>query len=47
MSLHVVHGVDVARWVVAVGRGFTAGERWVRVYFLVRCTITMADVNSQ
>lgn len=28
-SLHMVHGLDVARAVVAVSRAFTAGERWV------------------
>jgi hypothetical protein len=28
-SLHMVHGVDVARGIVAVSRAFTAGERWV------------------
>ena len=31
-SLHMVHGVDVARGVVAVSRAFTAGERWVCFY---------------
>lgn len=39
-SLHMVHGVDVARGVVAVSRAFTAGERWVGfscslIYWLV------------
>lgn len=28
-SLHMIHGVDVARAVVAVSKAFTAGERWV------------------
>lgn len=28
-SLHMIHGVDVARAVLAVSRDFTAGERWV------------------
>jgi hypothetical protein len=28
-SLHMVHGVDVARGVLAVSRAFTARERWV------------------
>jgi hypothetical protein len=28
-SLHMIHGVDVARAIVAVVRAFTPGERWV------------------
>ena len=29
-SLHMIHGCDVARAIVAVARDFTPGERWVR-----------------
>jgi hypothetical protein len=32
-SLHMVHGVDVARGIVAVSTAFTAGERWVGFFF--------------
>ena len=28
-SLHVIHGVDVARAIIAVVGDFTPGERWV------------------
>jgi hypothetical protein len=34
-SLHIVHGMDVARAVVAVSRAFTAGERWVGSLFRI------------
>lgn len=28
-SLHLIHGQDVARAIIAVSRDFTRGERWV------------------
>jgi hypothetical protein len=39
-------GWIVAKRAVAVRRASTAGERWVRVCFLIHYTITMADVDS-
>lgn len=31
-SLHLVHGEDVARAILALSRDFTKGERWVSVF---------------
>ena len=28
-SLHMIHGLDVARAILAIHRDYTAGERWV------------------
>jgi hypothetical protein len=38
-SLHMIHGVDVARAIIAVVRDFTPGERWV-------CRVSRLSVYS-
>ena len=41
-SLHLVHGEDVAKAIMALHKNFTPGERWVSLYSFMACSQHLA-----